>query len=220
MPPAFPFAWPPCPPSADLPPDGAQRRRLLHGGLQGLGAGAGLLGLGLSVWPPAGAAWAQAGDGFADALRRGGCAVLVRHALTVPGTGDPPDFQLAVCSTQRNLSEEGRAQSRRLGQWFAARQLAPREVRSSQWCRCLETAELAFGRATPWPALNSTFNDRLRQPDRTAELRERLRQIPAGQFEVWVTHQVVMSALTGQYPSMGEAFAVHADARVRARQAF
>ena len=64
-----------------------------------------------------GLAHAQSGD-FWALLRQGGCVVLMRHALTEPGIGDPAEFRLGVCSTQRNLSDEGRAQSRRTGEAF------------------------------------------------------------------------------------------------------
>lgn len=67
--------------------------------------------------------------------------VLMRHAIA-PGTGDPSNFQLADCSTQRNLSEEGRTQARRTGEAFRDKQIPVRQVLSSEWCRCLETAEL------------------------------------------------------------------------------
>lgn len=169
--------------------------------------------------PATSAAQAPATDdaGFAAALRQGGCAVLIRHALTEPGIGDPPGFRLDDCSSQRQLSVQGRAQATRLGQWFAARGLTPREVHSSQWCRCTLTAELAFGRYRAWTALNSTFRDADRQPAQTRALRDALARMPRGQFDVWVTHQVNMTALTGQYPSMGEAFVVDASARVLAR---
>ena len=63
--------------------------------------------------------------------------------------GDPPGFRLGECATQRQLSETGREQAQRIGTWFSARGLAPAEVRSSAWCRCLDTATLAFGRAQP-----------------------------------------------------------------------
>lgn len=160
---------------------------------------------------------AQDEAGFASALRQGSCAVLIRHALTEPGIGDPPGFRLDDCSSQRQLSVQGRAQATRLGQWFAAQDLRPREVQSSQWCRCTLTAELAFGRYRAWTALNSTFRDADRQPAQTRALREALVRMPRGQFDIWVTHQVNMTALTGQYPSMGEAFVVDASARVLAR---
>ncbi|HPG79535.1 MAG TPA: histidine phosphatase family protein [Piscinibacter sp.] len=144
----------------------------------------------------------------ATALRRGGVAVLLRHAATEPGIGDPPGFRLGECATQRQLSEQGRAQSQRIGAWFSARGLAPAEVRSSAWCRCLDTATLAFGRARAWTALNSFFGDRSVESGQSAELRKALGKLPAQGFEVWVTHQVNISALTGVSPGMGEAVVV------------
>lgn len=158
--------------------------------------------LALSPWP------VLAAESVVPLLRRGGVAVLMRHAQTVSGVGDPPGFRLGDCSTQRNLSDAGREQARRSGQWFASQGLAPARVRSSAWCRCLDTARLAFGQAEPWPALNSFFDDRGTEPRQTAELRAALRDVPRGRFEVWVTHQVNITALTGEGTSMGEAVVV------------
>ena len=153
-------------------------------------------------------------------LRAGGCALLLRHAQTVPGIGDPPEFRLDRCDTQRNLSEAGRAQARRIGEWLRGHQLVPTAVHSSAWCRCVDTAQLALGRHTVWPALNSAFGDRLNQTDETATLRAALEKIPAGQFELWVTHQVNITALTREVPSMGEGFVVDGHSRVLARTLF
>ena len=66
--------------------------------------------------------------------------VLVRHTATEPGLGDPPDFRLDDCATQRKLSATGRDQARALGAWFRSQAIPVAEVRSSQWCRCLETS--------------------------------------------------------------------------------
>ena len=77
---------------------------------------------------------------------------------------------------------------------------------SSAWCRCKDTADLAFGQHTVWPALNSVFNDRVQLPNQSEMLRKALQAVPAKQFEVWVTHQVNISALTGQGIAMGEMF--------------
>ncbi len=145
--------------------------------------------------------------------------VLLRHAQTVPGIGDPPDFRLDQCSTQRNLSEEGRLQAGRIGQWFTSRGLLPRTVQSSAWCRCKDTADLAFGRHQVWPALNSFFGSGGRDPQ-TAQLRAALGRIPAGHFEVWVTHQVNMTALTGEGMTMGEGLVVDARGKMVARSTF
>jgi len=142
--------------------------------------------------------------------------VLLRHAQTTPGVGDPPEFRLSDCSTQRNLSDAGRAQSRRIGEWFAAQRLQPAAVRTSAWCRCIDTAQLAFGRHTLWPPLNSAFNDRGQSTATHQALRNALASIPSGTFEVWVTHQVNITALTGEATSMGEGVIVDATAKVRA----
>lgn len=168
-------------------------------------AGFGLPWFGL---PSIAAAQAESPADAAAALRRGGVAVLLRHAATEPGVGDPPGFRLGECSTQRQLSEPGRDQAKRIGAWFSARGLAPDEVRSSAWCRCLDTATLAFGRARPWTPLNSFFGERSAESAQSAALRTALGRLPAQAFEVWVTHQVNISALTGVSPGMGEAIVV------------
>lgn len=153
-------------------------------------------------------------------LRAGSCVVMMRHAITDAGVGDPPNFDLDQCSTQRNLSEEGRAQARRIGQWFKAQGLQPRSVQTSPWCRCKDTAELAFGKYTELPALASTFDNRKDQDAQTKALRTRLGFLPAGQFEVWVTHQVNITALTGESTSMGEALVISNKAKVLGRTLF
>ena len=87
---------------------------------------------------------AHADDAVWAKLKAGGNVLLIRHASTESGLGDPPGFKLGDCTTQRNLNDEGRAQARRIGEWFSARGLKPARVRSSPWCRCLDTAALAF----------------------------------------------------------------------------
>lgn len=151
---------------------------------------------------------AQTNTDVAALLRAGACVLMLRHSQTDAGIGDPPHFQLNQCSTQRNLSDEGRAQSRRIAQWFAAQKLVVSRVQSSAWCRCKDTATLAFGRFDLLPALNSSFDNPSSAAAQTDVLRERLKGIPAGQFEVWVTHQVNISSMTGEGPAMGEAFVI------------
>lgn len=86
--------------------------------------------------------------------------VLLRHAIA-PGTGDPADFQLDDCSTQRNLSDAGRQQAMEIGKAFRDRNIPATKVLSSQWCRCLETAELMeMAPVEPFLPLNSFFRDR------------------------------------------------------------
>jgi hypothetical protein len=161
---------------------------------------------------------------YIEALRKGNCMVLIRHAITVPGIGDPPGMRLDDCSTQRDLSEEGRAQSRRFGQWFRKHGLTPTRVRSSQWCRCLNTAKEAFSEKNfgtplavePWIALNSFFQGHGNRNAQLAQAMQEARSIAMrrsyGQFEVWVTHQVTISSLANHYASMGEMIVAAYDA--------
>lgn len=149
--------------------------------------------------------------------RQSGGVLLIRHAATESGLGDPPGFVIGQCRTQRNLSEAGRQASRALGAWLQAQNFKPDAVRSSQWCRCQDTARLAFDTCEDWPALNSTFAG---QGDPTAQqqaLLERLQALPAGRTEVWVTHQVIMTGLTAAYPGLGEGFVVDRQGRLLAR---
>jgi phosphohistidine phosphatase SixA len=136
--------------------------------------------------------------------KKHGVVLLMRHAVTDPGTGDPPDFRLGDCATQRNLSEAGRAQAQRLGVRLREAGLAPQRVRSSAWCRCVDTARLAFGAHEVWPALNSTFQGQGNPTAQTAELSAALAAMAPGRIEAWVTHQVNISALTGEFTAMGE----------------
>jgi len=159
---------------------------------------------------------AQATTALVGQARRGG-VLLIRHASTEPGLGDPPGFTLGQCQTQRNLSDAGRAQARAMRTWFERHGLQPQSVLSSQWCRCLDTARLALGRVEPWPALNSTFAGQGQAERQLGELRARLTRLPAGALEVWVTHQVIMTALTDTYPAMGEGFLIDRQGRLLAR---
>lgn len=168
----------------------------------------------LAAWLGGSATPLLASDEVEALLRAGGVVIALRHALA-PGTFDPPGFRLADCSSQRNLSGEGRAQARRIGQWFAERALRPARVRSSPWCRCLETAQLAFGQAEPWPVLGSPHG--AAQTQRVEALRS-LRQALAeasrtpGHFEAWVTHMFVLADLTGEDSGSGEGLVLQAAA--------
>jgi phosphohistidine phosphatase SixA len=166
-------------------------------------------------------AWAQ--DPFdAAALRRalqtGGVVLALRHALA-PGTFDPPGFRVDDCSTQRNLNDTGRAQSRRIGRWFVQAGLVPAQVRTSPWCRCIDTAQLAFGSAEVWPALGSPHgtSETVRSTQRT-QLLQALAAVSAqaGRLEVWVTHAFVQSAVAGSSTGVGEALALRATGTGRA----
>ena len=129
---------------------------------------------------------------------------LMRHALA-PGTGDPVRFNVNDCSTQRNLSDEGQEQSRRIGALFRQNGIDAALVYSSQWCRCLDTANLlGLGAVEPLRIINSFFQTFDRGPMQTAALGEWMAQAPLVQPTILVTHQVNITAFTGVYPSSGE----------------
>lgn len=178
-------------------------------------------GLLLPLWGLGGPAMAQTTRASKTELlttwRKSGGVLLIRHAATESGIGDPPGFVLGQCRTQRNLSEAGRQASRALGAWLQAQNFKPDAVRSSQWGRCQDTARLAFGAYEDWPALNSTFAGQGDPAAQQQALRERLQALPAGRTEVWVTHQVIMTGLTGAYPGLGEGFVVDRQGRLLAR---
>lgn len=146
------------------------------------------------------------------ALREGGHVALIRHALA-PGTGDPPEFRVDDCRTQRNLSPAGLAQARAIGERFRANGIDAAAVFSSQWCRCLDTARaLALGEVTPFPGLNSFFAGQGDEAQHTRAARALIaEQAGTGKPLVLVTHQVNITALSGVYPSSGEIIVMRVD---------
>lgn len=147
-------------------------------------------------------------DEAARRLKEGGWAVLMRHATTVPGTGDPPGFRLDDCATQRNLSQAGRDEAAAAGQALRNRGVRFDEVRASRWCRGLDTARAGFGEPLPWPPLDSFFDDRGTEAARSAAVRAEVQRLQPPRNLLLVTHQVNITALTGVYPAQGEMVAV------------
>jgi phosphohistidine phosphatase SixA len=134
-----------------------------------------------------------------ERLRAGGMVLLMRHASTEAGAGDPPGYKLDDCATQRNLSEAGRREAARAGVRLRAIGAPIERVYTSPWCRCRETARIAFGRAEDWEPLGSFFD----RPDLEAEATEHVKKRilgytitkPRGNV-VMVTHNVNIAALT------------------------
>ena len=146
----------------------------------------------------------QAEPAITESLSKPGVHVLMRHALA-PGTGDPSYFRIDDCSTQRLLNDTGREQARQIGQTLRDQGVGFDDVFSSQWCRCLETAQLlAMGNVQPDPMLNSFFADRSSAESQTQALRQKLISLPAQAKALFVTHQVNITALTGVFPRSGE----------------
>jgi phosphohistidine phosphatase SixA len=144
---------------------------------------------------------ARADEAGLKALASGGHIAMVRHGLTTPGTGDPLGFKLEDCVTQRNLIEEGREESRKLGRLFRSRGIGFDQVLSSEWCRCVETAKLiGAGKVEKASPLNNLFG----RPQNRAQQVEALRKL-IGEWKsrgnlLLVTHGATMGALMGINP--------------------
>jgi hypothetical protein len=147
---------------------------------------------------------ANAGDPSEVSPGRGHI-LMIRHAYA-PGTGDPPGFRIGDCTTQRNLDSQGRVQAREIGNWLRSRGITNARVYSSQWCRCLETAELiGLGPVTPLPALNSFYERPQDREPNLAALREFIARQPTdGDLIIMVTHYVTVAGLTGEGLASGE----------------
>ena len=132
--------------------------------------------------------------------------ILIRHSIA-PGSGDPKGFSLQNCNTQRNLSEAGIIQSKKIGKLFKKNKIKIDQVLSSQWCRCKDTAKYAFKNYKEFSALNSTFT-----PPYDKKEKQQIRELKnfvqkwngKGGNLILVTHYVVILAMTGQAPSSGE----------------
>jgi phosphohistidine phosphatase SixA len=144
-------------------------------------------------------------------MRQGGVAVLMRHAQTTPGVGDPPGWTLADCPSQRNLDDTGIAHAKRIGQWFAQHQLRPTRVRNSPWCRTRDTARLAFERHDDWPALANIFEDRSGADAQAAEVRRFVAALKPGEWAVLVSHGSTIFHITQVSLAPGEAVLVRRD---------
>ena len=135
--------------------------------------------------------------------------VFMRHALA-PGFGDPSNFQLENCATQRNLDSVGQQQAVEIGAEIKRSKTSFAEVLSSEWCRCKETAELlSLQEWTTFPGLNSFFQDFANKGDVLRLLNQKLNALESG-ITLMITHQVVIRAITGQSVGSGELIAFNA----------
>ena len=123
----------------------------------------------------------------------------MRHAATEGAPGDPAGYRLDDCATQRNLSDAGRADAKRVGQRLAAEHVPIARVYTSPWCRCRETARLAFDRSEDWEPLGSFFDAPDREAGYTARVKTRIGRYSSremGGNVVMVTHNVNIASLT------------------------
>ena len=138
-------------------------------------------------------------------LKVGGKLIFIRHAYA-PGGGDPENFNINDCSTQRNLSESGRIQSRKIGNFFTENKIKIEKVYSSEWCRCKETASLAFENFKTKSFLNSFFSSKFAQ-NKNSQMRDFQKFLLDWDEKtnlIFVTHYVVISEILDYPSSSGE----------------
>jgi len=138
-------------------------------------------------------------------LTEGGKLIFIRHAYA-PGSGDPNNFNLNDCSTQRNLSDRGRKQAEHIGIIFRENKIEIDEVYSSEWCRCKETAEIAFTNFTTKNFLNSFYSSNYAK-NKTKQIKDLMKFVKKNDFEkniIFVTHYVLISEVLDYAPSSGE----------------
>ena len=138
-------------------------------------------------------------------LEEGGKLIFIRHAYA-PGGGDPDDFNLNDCSTQRNLNEEGRDQAKYIGEFFKKNKIKIDKVLSSEWCRCKETAEIAFKDFSTNSFLNSFYSSKFaKNKDKQIKmLNNYVKKFTSDKNLILVTHYVLISEVLNYAPSSGE----------------
>ena len=138
-------------------------------------------------------------------LEDGGKLIFIRHAYA-PGNGDPAGFNLNDCSTQRNLSEDGRKQAQRIGEFFTKNKIEIDKVLSSEWCRCKETAKIAFKNYSTNSFLNSFYSSKFsKNKDKQVKaFNYYIKNLESKKNIIFVTHYVFISEILNYAPSSGE----------------
>ena len=130
--------------------------------------------------------------------------IFMRHALA-PGIGDPNNFKIGDCSTQRNLNETGIAQAVLIGKQLKKNSIQFNKIYSSQWCRCYQTATLLdLGKVHEFAGLNSIFQNFVSRKETLQKLEQKLSEISLNKLVIFVTHQVNIQAITKKNVASGE----------------
>ena len=130
--------------------------------------------------------------------------IFMRHALA-PGIGDPNNFKIGDCSTQRNLNETGIAQAVLIGKQLKENSIQFNKIYSSQWCRCYQTATLLdLGKVHEFAGLNSIFQNFVSRRETLQKLEQKLSEISLNKLVIFVTHQVNIQAITKKNVASGE----------------
>ena len=140
-----------------------------------------------------------------EKLQKGGNLIFIRHAYA-PGNGDPDNFDIKDCSTQRNLSDLGRKQSEKIGNFFNENKIPIDLVISSEWCRCKETALIAFDKFKTKDFLNSFYSSKFakNRNKQILDLKDYIKKFKSQKNLVLVTHYVLINEVLNYAPSSGE----------------
>jgi len=153
---------------------------------------------------------AQATEAGWALLRNGGHVVLIRSAMA-PGVGEPHNFEIDKCATQRNLSERGRQQARKIGALIAARAAPVERVLTSRFCRARDTARIAFGEGEDFAPLDPPSADETERNVQIEAILREIRDYSGSGNLILVTHLETIKALTGAPAREGEAVIVSPD---------
>ena len=158
---------------------------------------------------------ADSNQSLINELKNGGKLIFIRHAYA-PGGGDPINFDINDCNTQRNLSNSGREQAKNIGIFFKDNNIKIENIYSSEWCRCKETASIAFKKFETKNFLNSFFSLKF-APNKDPQmnnLKEFIKNNKSKQNLVFVTHYVVISESLSYLSSSGEIVVSDKDLKV------
>ena len=146
-----------------------------------------------------------ANDKILGSIHEGKKLIFIRHALA-PGNGDPDNFDINDCSTQRNLDKNGIKQSKKIGFFFTNNKIKIDKVFSSEWCRCKDTAKYAFKKFTTFNALNSFYDEKFaaNETKQINDLKKFIKNWDSDKNLVLVTHYVVISSLLNVGSASGE----------------
>ena len=146
-----------------------------------------------------------ANENIVEILKKGGNIIFIRHAIA-PGNGDPQNFDISNCSTQRNLSKDGELQALKIGKFFKKNDIKFTKVLSSEWCRCKDTAKIAFGNYEIKDFLNSFYDERFskNKDKQILDFQKFIRNWNKTGNLVFVTHYVVISEILNLTTSSGE----------------
>lgn len=146
-------------------------------------------------------------DPIVEKLQQGGYVIFFRHAATDHSQKDIDKKNLENCDTQRRLDDKGRQQSKDIGEGFKALGIPVGDVITSHYCRCINTAQIAFGKATPTKDITSIqdVTPEVKQ-QRIANLRKMLATPPKpGTNTVLVAHKWMFKDASGHLLEEGEA---------------